>query len=187
MEPLNQDLDEAIDRWGAAADGTDPLEASFTIEPFSPVRPHVPFYRFFSYPDILDLRKAGYEVEAFIPVFDALENALYSQALKAHNLLHRHDSDGNPIWNPRRARELEFEVRADLHRFGLSEVPTLLRRMLGRAFPDDLQTHLAIDLLHIFFWAAMGQVAADYAWRSPRLASNATYLRYPYRVIGFES
>jgi hypothetical protein len=185
MEPLNQDVDEAINRWGAAAAGTDPLLASFTIEPYSAVRPHVPFYRFFSYPDILDLRKKGYEVDRFVPVFDQLDDALYSQAIRIHELLHLHQDYPNPIWNPRRAREIEFSVRAELHRFGLSDIPTLLRRMLGRAFPEDSLSHLSIDLLHAFFWAALSEVARDYAWRSPILEGYADYLAYPVRAAGF--
>jgi hypothetical protein len=184
VKPLDQEADEAIDRWGAAAEGADPLLASFTYLPFSPVRPHVPFYRFFSYPDVLDLRKVGYEVDRFIPVFDRLEDARYSQAIKAHELLHQHSANANPIWNPRRAREIEFSVRAELHRFGLSELPTLLRRMLGRAFPDESISHLSIDLLHVFFWQALAEVARDYAWQNPQLSAYADYLSFPSRATG---
>jgi len=54
--------DEAFNTWGAASVGVDPLAASFTSAPYQAVRPHVPFYRFVSYPDILDLRKMGYEM-----------------------------------------------------------------------------------------------------------------------------
>ncbi len=73
--------DEAFNSWGAAAVGIDPLAASFTSVPYQPVRPHVPFYRFVSYPDILDLRKAGYEMERFVPLFDQLEDVRYREAL----------------------------------------------------------------------------------------------------------
>jgi len=184
MEPLEQELDEAFNRWGAAAQGVDPLLASFTYEPHSPVRPHVPFYRFFAYPDILDLRGNGFEIDRFIPVFDALDDARYSQAQRIHELLHLHQDAPNPIWNPRRAREIEFSVRSELHRFGISDVPTLLRRMLGRAFPEESLTHLSIDLLHAFFWSALAEVARDYAWQSSHLAAYADYLAYPVRAAG---
>ena len=90
--------DEAIDRWGSATLGQDPLLASFTLEPYAAVRPHVPFYRFFHYPDVLDLRNNGFEVERFIPIFDSLDDARYSQARQLHLLL-RH-SQGSTFWNP---------------------------------------------------------------------------------------
>lgn len=184
-DSFNPDVDEAIDNWGAAAVGIDPLLASFTSTPYAPVRPHVPFYRFLHYPDILDLRKSGYELERFIDVFDLLDDARYSQALQVHAMLHLHQDEPNPIWNPRRAREIEFQVRAALHRFGVGDVPTLLRRMLGRAFPDEAISHLSIDLLNVFFWAAMAETARDYAWRDSRLSGWADYLSYPVRVVGF--
>jgi len=184
-DDFNQDVDEAIDSWGAAALGVDPLLASFTSLPYAPVRPHVPFYRFLHYPDILDLRKAGYELERFIPLFDLLEDARYNQALKVHSMLHLHQDDPNPIWNPRRAREIEFNVRAALHRFGIGDLPTLLRRMMGRSFPDESISHLSIDLLNVFFWAALAEVARDFAWRDARMEFWADYLAYPVRSIGF--
>ena len=184
-DDFNQDVDEAIDSWGAAALGIDPLLASFTSIPYAPVRPHVPFYRFLHYPDILDLRKAGYELEKFIPTFDLLEDARYSQALEVHSMLHLHQDNPNPIWNPRRAREIEFNVRAALHRFGIGDVPTLLRRMMGKSFPDESISHLSIDLLNVFFWAALAEVARDYAWRDERMSFWADYLAYPVKVVGF--
>jgi hypothetical protein len=55
----------------------------------------------------------------------------------------------------------------------------MLRRMLGRAFPGDSVSHLAVDLLNVFFWAALAQIARDYAWRMPQLAMYADYLEYP--------
>lgn len=174
------DADEAVESWGVASIGLDPLVASFTLEPNSPSRPHVPFYRFFHYPDVLDLRSNGFEVDHFIPLFDALENARYSQALQIHYLLHYRS--GNPLWNPRRAREFEFVIRAALHRHGRSEVPTLLRRMLGRAFPEDSLNPLAIDLLNVFFWATLAQVARDYAWKDSGLELCAEYLEYPLKL-----
>lgn len=184
-DDFNQDIDEAIDSWGAAALGLDPLLASFTSLPYAPVRPHVPFYRFLHYPDILDLRKAGYELSKFVPLFDLLEDARYSQAVRVHSMLHLHQDNPNPIWNPQRAREIEFNVRAALHRFGIGDLPTLLRRMMGRSFPDEAISHLSIDLLNVFFWAALGEVARDFAWRDPRMEFWADYLAYPVRSIGF--
>ena len=184
-DEFNQDVDEAIDSWGAAALGIDPLLASFTSIPYAPVRPHVPFYRFLHYPDILDLRKAGYELEKFIPTFDLLEDARYTQALEVHSMLHLHQDNPNPIWNPRRAREIEFNVRAALHRFGIGDVPTLLRRMMGKSFPDESISHLSIDLLNVFFWAALAEVARDYAWRDERMNYWADYLAYPVKAVGF--
>jgi hypothetical protein len=178
------ETDEAIDKWGSAALGDDPLAASFTSEPYASVRPHIPFYRFFHYPDLLDLRHSGYELDRFIPLFDALENARLSQAERVRELMHRHLENPNPIWNPRRARETEFDVRAILHNFGLSEVPSLLRRMIGRAFPDDSVSDLTIDLVNVFFWAALAEVARDYAWRHPQLSVYADYLSYPVRSAG---
>ena len=176
------DSDEAIDRWGSATLGQDPLLASFTLEPYSPVRPHVPFYRFFHYPDILDLRDNGYEVERFIPIFDSLDDAKYSQALKISRLLR--NQSGSMIWNPRRAREIEFKVRAAFHRFGISDLPTLLRRMLGRAFPEESISTLSVNLLNVYFWGCLAEVARDYAWREPQLGLYADYLDYPLEVSG---
>ena len=174
--------DEAIDRWGSATLGQDPLLASFTLEPYAPVRPHVPFYRFFHYPDILDLRDNGYEVERFIPLFDSLDNARYSQALQIHRLLR--NSEGSMLWNPRRAREIEFKVRASFHRFGISDLPTLLRRMLGRAFPEESISTLSVNLLNVYFWGCLAEIARDYAWREPQLGFYADYLDYPLEVSG---
>jgi hypothetical protein len=145
----------------------------------------VPFYRFLHYPDILDLRKAGYELEKFIPIFDLLEDARYTQALEVHSMLHLHQDNPNPIWNPRRAREIEFNVRAALHRFGIGDVPVLLRRMMGKSFPDESISHLSIDLLNVFFWAALAEVARDFAWRDERMSYWADYLAYPVKAIGF--
>jgi hypothetical protein len=174
--------DEAIDRWGSATLGLDPLLASFTLEPYAAVRPHVPFYRFFHYPDVLDLRSNGFEVERFIPIFDSLDDARYSQARQLHQLLRR--SQGSTFWNPRKAREFEFKIRAAFHRNGISDVPTLLRRMLGRAFPDEAISTLSIDLLNVYFWACIAAVARDYAWKDPQLGRYADYLEYPLEVCG---
>ena len=174
--------DEAIDRWGAATLGQDPLLASFTLEPYAAVRPHVPFYRFFHYPDVLDLRRSGFEVERFIPIFDSLDNARYSQAIQIHQLLKY--GQGSMLWNPRRAREFEFKIRATFHRHGLSDVPTLLRRMLGRAFPDDSISTLSVSLLNVYFWACLAEIARDYAWNAPQLLTYADYLEYPLEITG---
>lgn len=184
-DQFNEDSDEAIDTWGAAALGVDPLLASFTSLPYAPVRPHVPFYRFAHYPDILDLRKVGYELDRFVPIFDLLEDARYTQALQVHSMLHLHQDNPNPIWNPRRAREIEFNVRAALHRFGVGDLPTLVRRIMGKSFPDESISHLSIDLLNVFFWAAMATVARDFAWRDERMNFWADYLEYPIKAIGF--
>jgi hypothetical protein len=174
--------DEAIDRWGSATLGQDPLLASFTLEPYAAVRPHAPFYRFFHYPDVLDLRNNGFEVERFIPIFDSLDNARYSQAIQIHRLLR--NSEGSMIWNPRRARELEFKIRAAFHRHGISDLPTLLRRMLGRAFPEDSISSLSVSLLNVYFWTCIAEVARDYAWKDPELNRYADYLEYPLEVAG---
>jgi hypothetical protein len=152
------------------------------LEPYAAVRPHVPFYRFFHYPDVLDLRNSGFEVERFIPIFDSLDNARYSQAIQVHRLLR--NSEGSMIWNPRRARELEFKIRAAFHRHGISDVPTLLRRMLGRAFPEDSISSLSVSLLNVYFWACLAEVARDYAWREPSLAHYSDYLDYPLEITG---
>ena len=174
--------DEAIDRWGSATLGQDPLLASFTLEPYAAVRPHVPFYRFFHYPDVLDLRRSGFEIDRFIPIFDSLDNARYSQALQIHQLL-KH-GQGSMLWNPRRAREFEFKIRATFHRHGLSDVPTLLRRMLGRAFPDDSISTLSVSLLNVYFWACLAEIARDYAWSAPQLLTYSDYLEYPLEITG---
>ncbi len=174
--------DDAIDRWGSATLGQDPLLASFTLEPYAAVRPHVPFYRFFHYPDVLDLRNNGFEVERFIPIFDSLDNARYSQAIQIHRLLR--NAEGSMLWNPRRAREFEFQIRAAFHRHGISDLPTLLRRMLGRAFPEDSISSLSVSLLNVYFWACLAEVARDYAWKEPTLAHYSDYLDYPLEITG---
>lgn len=172
--------DEATELWGQGA--------TVAIKSGQPRVGHIPFYKFPYYPDVLDLRKCGYEIENFAHLFDQLDGAHYRHANIAHILLHLPTDEygrmgdgagGNQIWNPRRARELEFEVRAALHRFGLSDVPTLLRRMIGKALPGDTMTHIGVDLLNVFFWACLAKVARDFAWRSPNLDFAADYLEYP--------
>lgn len=172
--------DEATELWGQGA--------TVAIKGGQPRVVHIPFYKFPYYPDVLDLRKCGYEIENFAHLFDQLDGAHYRHANIAHILLHLPTDEygrmgdgagGNQIWNPRRARELEFEVRAALHRFGLSDVPTLLRRMIGKALPGDTMTHVSVDLVNVFFWACLAKVARDFAWRSPNLDFAADYLEYP--------
>mgnify|MGYP006273824837 CR=1 FL=1 len=172
---LHEDIDEpdeAIENWGENA----LVQTLYTGQSV-----HVPFYRTLYYPDVLDLRYQGYEVDAFAPLFDHLDAALVSHAKQIHELLHQ--PGGNAIWNPYRARQIEFSVRAALHRFGKSDAPILLRRMIGRVYPGDTVTHLGVDLLNVFFWAAMAQMARDLAWRLPQLAAFADYLEYPVRTV----
>jgi hypothetical protein len=173
--------DEAFNTWGAASIGVDPLEASFQEKPYSPIRPHVPFYRFFSYPDVLELRDCGYEVERFVPLMDLLDDARYRQALQVSYLLHV--KGASPSFNPRRARELDLEIRSLLHDLGKSEIPTLIRRLLGKAFPGDSMNHISVDLINVFYWAALAEVARDHAWRRADLAWKAEYLWQPMRMI----
>jgi hypothetical protein len=186
------DADEAVTNWGGSAEQTTVL-----VEDGQVKVGHIPFYRFSYYPDVLDLRKCGYELTAFETIWDQLDQAHTRHAQVAHILLHLPTDEfgrmsdaagGNLIWNPRRARELEFQVRSALHRFGVSDIPTLLRRMLGKAFPGDSMTHISVDLLNIFFWASLAKVARDFAWRDGRLAFAAEYLEYPvkraFQVLG---
>jgi hypothetical protein len=88
---------------------------------------------------------------------------------------------GNLLWQPRRARELEFRVIESLHRVGLSVVPTTLRRLLGQAFNQGEMNAFEIDLIDVFYWAALAQVARDYIWRDQRLEEWCEYLEYPVR------
>jgi hypothetical protein len=185
--------DEATQTWG----GANQTHSMVSIKEGNPRVSHIPFYKFPYYPDLLDLRRCGYEIENFAELFDQLDSAHVRHAQIAHILLHLPTDEfgrmsdaagGNMIWNPRKARELEFEVRAALHEFGLSDVPALLRRMIGKALPGDSLTHIAIDLLNVFFWAALAQVARDFAWRSPNLEFMADYLEYPVkRAFSFSS
>ena len=187
-EPTPEELekipypDEAFNTWGAAAVCVDPLLASFTSRPYQAVRPHVPFYRFLSYPDILDMRKAGYEMERFEPIFDRLEEVRYREALQLSDMLHY----PNPMtpWNPRRAREIELEVRAQVHEHGLGDMPAVIKRCLAKAFPGDTISYLSVDLLTIFYWATIAELADDLAWRSEALRWKAAYLRFPILSLG---
>ena len=174
--------DEAFNSWGAASVGVDPLLARFTSKPYQPVRPHVPFYRFLSYPDILDMRKAGYEMERFVPIFDRLEDVRYREAIQLSNMLHY--PDPMTPWSPKRAREIDLEVRAQLHEHGLGDMPTIIKRCLAKAFPGDTISYLSVDLLTIFYWATMAELADDLVWRSPNLGWKAEYLRFPIQSLG---
>ena len=133
------------------------------------------------YPDILDLRHAGYELERFEGLLVALDNASFKRALAVTRLLHR--SEASPIWRARRADQIELLVLDTLHEYGLAQVPQLLRRVLGRVFEDDTKNFLTIDLVTVFYWACLAQVAEDYAWREPRLIEWSEYLSYPVRSI----
>lgn len=187
MKDFRQELDEipypdeAFNTWGASAVGVDPLLASFTSLFYQPVRPHVPFYRFLAYPDILDLRKAGYELDRFIPLFDRLEDVRYREAITISSLLHY----PNPqvVWNVRRAKEIELEVWSLLTEHGIGDVPMLLRRFLGKAFPSDTISQLTVDLIQVFFWAALAELGDDLAWKYPELSWKSEYLRFPFRIL----
>jgi hypothetical protein len=56
--------------------------------------------------------------------------------------------------------------------------------MLGRAFPDEAISTLSIDLLNVYFWAALGEVARDYAWKDAELSLYADYLQFPLEITG---
>jgi len=133
------------------------------------------------YPDILDLRLAGYELERFLTLLLALDTATYKNALAIAKIIHK--SDASPIWNTHRANQIELLVLDSIHEYGLAQVPSLLRQILGRVFEDDTKNHLTIDLVNVFYWACLAQVATDYAWREPRLMEWAEYLSYPVRSV----
>ena len=121
-------------------------------------------------------------MERFVPLFDQLEDVRYRDALTLSAMLH-HPNPSLP-WNPRRAKEIELEVRAQLHEHGLGEIPTLLRRFLGKAFPNDTVSYLTVDLTHVFYWACVAELADDLVWRNPNLGWKAEYLRFPVRTLG---
>jgi len=133
------------------------------------------------YPDILDLRLAGYELERFEALLLAIDSASYRRALAISSMIRR--SDVSPIWNATRANQVELLILDTLHEYGLAQVPQLLRQILGRVFEDEAKNHLTIDLVTVFYWACMAQVAEDYAWREPRLTEWADYLSYPVRAV----
>lgn len=170
------DVDEAAELWGGGA--AELSQARST---------HIPFYKFTYYADRLDLRRVGYELDKFADLFDLLDDARTSQAIRINRLLHLPSGPseslrgGNVLWQPRRAREIEFRVIETLHRFGLSVVPTTLRRLLGQAFNQGEMNAFDIDLIDVFYWAALAQVARDYTWRDERLEEWCEYLEYPVR------
>lgn len=133
------------------------------------------------YPDILDLRLAGYELERFESLLLALDSASYRKALRISSMLNR--SDVSPIWNRHRANQVELLVLDSIHEYGLAQVPQLLRMILGRVYAGELQSYLTIDLVEVFYWACLAEVAKDYAWRDPRLTDWADYLSYPVRNV----
>lgn len=167
--------DEAAALWGGGATSLARIRDA-----------HIPFYKFTLYMDRLDLRRVGYELEKFEPLFDLLDEARVSQAKTVNKLLHLPSGSemvrgGNLLWKPRRARELEFRVIEVLHGFGLSIVPVTLRRVLGQAFNNLEMNAFDIDLIDVFYWAALARVARDYAWRDERLDDWCDYLEYPVR------
>lgn len=170
------EVDEAAELWGGG-----PAELSHARSR------HIPFYKFTYYADRLDLRRVGYELDKFEQLFDLLDDARTSQAIQVNRLLHLPTGasesmrGGNVLWQPRRAREIEFRVMEVLHRFGLAVVPPTLRRVLGQAFNQGEMNAFDIDLIDVFYWAALARVARDYAWRDERLAAWCDYLEYPVR------
>ena len=133
------------------------------------------------YPDILDLRLAGYELERFEELLLALDSATFRKAIRVSNLLLR--AEANPIWNPHRANQIQLLVLDAIHEYGLAQVPQLLRAVLGRVFEDETKNYLTINLVTVFYWACLAEVAKDYAWREPRLKDWADYLTYPVRTV----
>jgi hypothetical protein len=167
-------VDEAAELWGGG-----PTQVAFASSR------HIPFYRFTYYADRLDLRRVGYELDKFEDLFDLLDDARTSHAIRINRLLHLPSgpnetlSGGNEIWQPLRARQIEFRVMEVLHRFGLSIVPPTLRRVLGQGFNRGEMNAFDIDLIDVFYWAALAQVARDYMWRDERLEEWCEYLEYP--------
>jgi hypothetical protein len=133
------------------------------------------------YPDILDLRLAGYELERFEELLLAIDSASYRKALAVSAMIRR--SDVSPIWNAHRANQVELLILDTLHEYGLHQVPQLLRQILGRVFEDETKNYLTIDLVTVFYWSCIAQVAEDYAWREPSLKEWAEYLSYPVRSV----
>ena len=66
---------------------------------------------------------------------------------------------------------------------GIGDVPMLLRRFLGKAFPSDTISQLTIDLIQVFFWAALAELGDDLSWKYPELSWKSEYLRFPYRIL----
>jgi hypothetical protein len=143
-------------------------------------RGHVPFYRQLYYPDVYELRACGYDIKRFEELFELLENAKISHARTIHNLLHIENS--SRVFDPEIARQYELNVWATLHRFGASDAPPLLRKVLGQAFPGESVTHYASDLMTCFFWSCLAMMARDFVWRAPELELMADYLDFPLKA-----
>ncbi|MFM6962847.1 MAG: hypothetical protein ACKOWJ_01055 [Micrococcales bacterium] len=180
MAPTNDELDDFAEDEAEQLWGGGPVSLSRVHGD------HIPFYKFALYMDRLDLRRVGYELEKFEGLFDLLDEARMSQAKAVNRLLHLPTGTamvrgGNQIWKPRRARELEFRVLEVLHQFGLAVVPATLRRILGQAFNHLEMNAIDVDLIDVFYWAALAKVARDYSWRDERLEEWCDYLEYPVR------
>ena len=87
------DVDEAAELWGGG-----PAEVSHARSK------HIPFYKFTYYADRLDLRRVGYELDKFADLFDLLDEARTSQAIRINRLLHLPSGPseslrgGNVLW-----------------------------------------------------------------------------------------
>jgi hypothetical protein len=161
---IENQTDEVIESWGLPVNN----------------RGHVPFYRQLYYPDVYELRACGYDIKRFEELFDLLENAKISHARKVHSLLHVENS--SRVFDPEIARHYELNVWATLHRFGASDAPPLLRKVLGQAFPGESVTHYASDLMTCFFWSCLAMMARDFVWRAPELELMADYLDFPLKA-----
>ena len=161
---IENQTDEVIETWGLPINN----------------RGHVPFYRQLYYPDVYELRACGYDIKRFEELFDLLENAKISHARTIHNLLHIENS--SRVFDPEIARQYELNVWATLHRFGASDAPPLLRKVLGQAFPGESVTHYASDLMTCFFWSCLAMMARDFKWRAPELELMADYLDFPLKA-----
>ena len=161
---IENQTDEVIESWGLPVNN----------------RGHVPFYRQLYYPDVYELRACGYDIKRFEELFDLLENAKISHARKVHSLLHVENS--SRVFDPEIARQYELNVWATLHRFGASDAPPLLRKVLGQAFPGESVTHYASDLMTCFFWSCLAMMARDFVWRAPELELMADCLDFPLKA-----
>jgi hypothetical protein len=161
---IENQTDEVIESWGLPVNN----------------RGHVPFYRQLYYPDVYELRACGYDIKRFEELFELLENAKISHARTIHNLLHIENS--SRVFDPEIARQYELNVWATLHRFGASDAPPLLRKVLGQAFPGESVTHYASDLMTCFFWSCLAMMARDFVWRAPELELMADYLDFPLKA-----
>jgi hypothetical protein len=167
---IEEENDPVLEQWGLAVN----------------TRGHVPFYRQLYFPDVYELRQCGYDIRRFEELFDLLENARISHARKIHSLLHVEYS--STVFDPNIAKQYELNVWATLHRFGASDAPPLLKKVLGQAFPGESVTHYASDLMTCFFWSSLAMMARDYVWRAPELELMADYLDFPLKAaFGIEA